>query len=298
MNLFTFIYLVGIYIILNLFQGFKHILLEDQLIYSSLFILIIGIPHGAIDHVLLLKKRNISQLRFYSIYFGLIIGFLLIWHLSIIYSLIFFLIISAFHFGESQFSDIKLRAPFKNLFFFLWGFLLLFTLIFYNVEELNKITLFFDDTLELESIYDRNKISIFFYITNISTFLLMLYFTIVKKIKVERFFSELFLLLLIHITFYLFPFIIGFTLYFVALHSLKVMNDEFVFFKNENNNFNIKDFIMMLAPYSVLSIFFTVVLLLLAHYGYLPYSVPLLSIMIISVITLPHAIVMNIFYNE
>ena len=232
MNLFTFIYLVGIYIILNLFQGFKHIELEDQLIYCSFFILIIGIPHGAIDHVLLLKKREISKLKFYAIYFGLIIGFFLMWHLSIIYSLIFFLIISAFHFGESQFSDIKLRAPLKNLFFFLWGFLLLFTLIFYNVEELNKITLFFDDTLELESVYDRNKILILFYITNISTFLLMLYFAIIKKIKIERFFSELFLLLLIHITFYLFPFIIGFTLYFVALHSLKVMNDEFVFFKN------------------------------------------------------------------
>ena len=298
MNLFTFIYLVGIYIILNLFQGFKHIELEDQLIYCSFFILIIGIPHGAIDHVLLLKKREISKLKFYSIYFGLIIGFFLIWHLSIIYSLIFFLIISAFHFGESQFSDIKLRAPLKNLFFFLWGFLLLFTLIFYNVEELNKITLFFDDTLELESVYDRNKILILFYITNISTFLLMLYFAIIKKIKIERFFSELFLLLLIHITFYLFPFIIGFTLYFVALHSLKVMNDEFVFFKNENSSFNIKDFIKLLAPYSILSIFFTVVLLLLAHYDFLPYSVPLLSIMIISVITLPHAIVMNIFYNE
>ena len=298
MNLFTFIYLVGIYIILNLFQGFKHIELEDQLIYCSFFILIIGIPHGAIDHVLLLKKREISKLKFYAIYFGLIIGFFLIWHLSIIYSLIFFLIISAFHFGESQFSDIKLRAPLKNLFFFLWGFLLLFTLIFYNVEELNKITLFFDDTLELESVYDRNKILILFYITNISTFLLMLYFAIIKKIKIERFFSELFLLLLIHITFYLFPFIIGFTLYFVALHSLKVMNDEFVFFKNENSSFNIKDFIKLLAPYSILSIFFTVVLLLLAHYDFLPYSVPLLSIMIISVITLPHAIVMNIFYNE
>lgn len=298
MNLFTFIYLVGIYIILNLFQGFKHIQLEDQLIYSSLFILLIGIPHGAIDHVLLLKKRSISQLRFYAIYFGLIIGFLLMWHFSIIYSLIFFLIISAFHFGESQFSDIKFRAPFKNLFFFLWGFSLLFTLIFYNVEELNKITLFFDDTLELESIYNRNKISILFYITNIFTFLLMLYFAIIKKIKAERFFSELFLLLLIHITFYLFPFIIGFTLYFVALHSLKVMNDEFLFFKNENSSFNIKDFIKLLAPYSILSIFFTVVLLLLAHYDFLPYSVPLLSIMIISVITLPHAIVMNIFYNE
>ena len=75
------------------------------------------------------------------------------------------------------------------------------------------------------------------------------------------------------------------------------MYDEFMFFKNENPAFNIKEFIILLAPYSLLSIFFTTILLLLAQYNYIPYSVPLLSIMIISVITLPHAIVMNIFYN-
>jgi hypothetical protein len=61
MNLFTFIYIVGIYVILNLFQGFKQIDLNDQLIYSSIFILLIGIPHGAIDHILLFKKRKISE---------------------------------------------------------------------------------------------------------------------------------------------------------------------------------------------------------------------------------------------
>ena len=122
--------------------------------------------------------------------------------------------------------------------------------------------------------------------------------TIFKKIKIERLLSEIFLLFLIHITFYLFPFIIGFTLYFVALHSLKVMNDEFMFFKEENPKFSILDFLKMLAPYSILSIFFTAILLSLSYLNYIPYSIPFLSIMIISVITLPHAIVMNIFYND
>jgi beta-carotene 15,15'-dioxygenase len=297
MNLFSFIYLVGIYILLNVFQGFKHIELNDQLVYSAIFILLVGIPHGAIDHVLFFKKRKISQFRFYTVYLGLIVAFFAMWHFSTIYSLIFFLIISAFHFGESQFSDIQVKSILKNLFFFLWGLSLLSTLIFYNLDELNKITLFFDDTVSLEHIYKNNNISSLFYLTNISTILLMIIFVPIKKIKIERFFSELFLLFLIHITFFLFPFIIGFTLYFVVLHSLKVMNDEFMFFKNENPAFNIKEFIILLAPYSLLSIFFTTILLLLAQYNYIPYSVPLLSIMIISVITLPHAIVMNIFYN-
>ena len=298
MNLFTFIYLVGIYLLLNLFQGFENIGIENQLIYSSIFILMIGIPHGAIDHILLFKKREMSQIKFYAIYLGLIIGFIMMWHFSPLYSLLFFLLISAFHFGESQFADIKFYPFLKNLFYFFWGLSLLSTLIFYNIDELNKITLYFDDTLALEKIYNTDKVRILFYFTNAITVLAIFAMTIFKKIKIERLLSESFLLFLIHITFYLFPFIIGFTLYFVALHSLKVMNDEFIFFKEENPKFSILDFLKMLAPYSILSIFFTAILLSLSYLNYIPYSIPFLSIMIISVITLPHAIVMNIFYNE
>ena len=297
MNLFTFIYLIGVYIILNLFQGFKQIDLNDQLIYSSFFILLIGIPHGAIDHVLFFKKRKISKLKFYVLYIGLIFAFLILWHVSVFYSLIFFLFISAFHFGESQFPHINIHPIFKNIFYFIWGISLLSTLMFYNIHELNSITLFFDDTVVLEQVYDLSKVSILFYSTNIFTFISMFIFIFMKKINLDRFFSEIFLLFLIHATFYLFPFIIGFTLYFVALHSLKVMNDEYIFLKKETPNFKIYDFIKLLAPYSVLSICFTALLLVLSYNNIIGYSVPLLSIMIISVITLPHAIVMNVFYN-
>lgn len=297
MNLFTFIYLIGVYIILNLFQGFKQIDLNDQLIYSSFFILLIGIPHGAIDHVLFFKKRKISKPKFYVLYIGLIFAFLILWHVSVFYSLIFFLLISAFHFGESQFPHINIHLIFKNIFYFIWGISLLSTLMFYNIDELNSITLFFDDTVVLEQVYDLSKVSILFYSTNVFTIISMFIFIFMKKIDLDRFFSEIFLLFLIHATFYLFPFIIGFTLYFVALHSLKVMNDEYIFLKKETPNFKILDFIKLLAPYSVLSICFTALLLFLSYNNIIGYSVPLLSIMIISVITLPHAIVMNIFYN-
>ena len=298
MNSFTFIYIIGIFFILNLFQGFQNIELENQLIYSSLFILLIGIPHGAIDHILLFRKREMSQLRFYTIYLGLIVGFVILWHITPIFSLLFFLLISAFHFGESQFSDISFNKTMRYTFYFFWGLCLLSSLMFYNVDELYKITSFFDDTIILEKIYNKETISIFFYLTNLITIGSILMLLLKKKISSDRFFSELFLLFLIHITFFLFPFIIGFTLYFVALHSIKVMNDEFKFFKKENADFTIWNFLKLLAPYSTLSIIGTTILLLLSYYNFISYSIPFLSIMIISVITLPHAIVMNIFYNE
>jgi len=298
MNSFTFIYIIGVFIILNLFQGFTNISLENQLIYSSILILLLGIPHGAIDHVLFFKKRKMSQLKFYSIYLGLSLLFVILWHILPVTSLILFILISAFHFGESQFADIFFKKSLRFIFYFFWGLCLLSTLMYYNVNELYDITSYFDDTIVLDKIYNKEKIGVFFYITNVVTILSIIALTHYKKINNDRLFSELFLLFLIHATFYLFPFIIGFTLYFVALHSIKVMNDEFKFLKDEDNNFSIVSFLKLLAPYSILSIVGTSFLLILSYYNYIPYSIPFLAIIIISVITLPHAIVMNIFYNE
>ena len=298
MNLFTFIYIIGIFILLNIFEGFKEISIENQLIYSSLSILLFGIPHGAIDHIIFFKKRQLTKLKFYLVYLGLIVGFVLMWHIAPVLSLILFLLISAFHFGESQFEDIKITKVLKNTFFFFWGIALLATLIYYNIYELANVTAYFDDTLAFEKVYDIKKVTILYYVTNIITIASMILMAVYKQIKIERLLSEFFLLFLIHITFFLFPFIIGFTLYFVVLHSLKVMQDEIEFFKKDNPKFSILDFLKLLAPYSILSIFFTTILLLLSYYTYIPYSIPFLSIVIISVITLPHAIVMNIFYNE
>jgi len=220
------------------------------------------------------------------------------WHIAPVLSLILFLLISAFHFGESQFEDIKITKVLKNTFFFFWGIALLATLIYYNINELANVTAYFDDTLAFEKVYDVKKVTALYYVTNIITIASMILMAVYKQIKIERLLSEFFLLFLIHITFFLFPFIIGFTLYFVVLHSLKVMQDEIEFFKKDNPKFSILDFLKLLAPYSILSIFFTTILLLLSYYTYIPYSIPFLSIVIISVITLPHAIVMNIFYNE
>ena len=76
------------------------------------------------------------------------------------------------------------------------------------------------------------------------------------------------------------------------------MYQEYQFLKSDSDLFDFIDFIKVLAPYSLLSIFFTALIILLSYWSFIPYSIPLVSIIIISVITLPHAIVMHIFYNE
>ena len=168
----------------------------------------------------------------------------------------------------------------------------------YNLQELINITTYFKDTNDLQIMYDQGLIYKLYLATNIGSVLLLLILCLKSQMSLDRFFSELFLLAILHITFYLFPFLIAFTMYFVILHSIQVMHQEFQFLKRDSDSFKFIDFLKILTPYSLLSIFFTALIIVLSYVGVISYSVPLVSIIIISVITLPHAIVMHIFYNE
>lgn len=298
MNRFTFIFVVCIYALFLVFQAFVEIPLNNQLLGASFFILLFGIPHGAIDHVLFFRKRKMSQLKFYSIYLGLIVAFILLWFWQPVLSFIVFLLLSAFHFGESQLVDIKLKLKWRPVLFFSWGLALLASLMYYNINELADITALFQDTKDFSVVYNEEIFFWFYVTTNTITVLSLAYLFLSKLLSFKRFSSEIFLIGLVHLTFYLFPFIIGFTLYFVILHSIMVMNQEYQFFKSESSDFSVIDFMKLLLPYSTLSIVFTAALILLSHNGIISISVPFLAIIIISVITLPHAIVMNIFYNK
>ena len=299
MNPITFIFLISLYALFNIYEAIGGIKIENQIIYCSMLIIAFGIPHGALDHILFFKKRNTSQIKFYSIYLGLVLSFIILWIYFPLLSLTLFLIISAFHFGESQFEEIEIKKYTHSLLLYLiWGLSLLINLIFYNVNELNDFTTFFEDTESFYYLYNHEYITYGFILFNIVTVCMLLNLIRKKIINWNKLFSELFLFGLIHLTFYLFPFIIGFTLYFVILHSIKVMNYEYNFLKNESKNFNWVNFLKLVTPYTLLSLFFTGLFFVLSYNDIIPISIPLLSIIIISAITLPHAIVMHIFYNE
>jgi beta-carotene 15,15'-dioxygenase len=299
MNVFTFIFVVCLYALYHVFEAYTDISVEQQLAVASVLILAFGIPHGAIDHVLFFKKNTASQLKFYGAYLGLILLFLVGWLVEPLWSFVFFLVLSAFHFGESQLNDLKLKRAFlRPVLFLTWGLTLLLTLIYYNTAELIGYTGFFKDTAVFQAVYQYELLSEAFIALNALTVAMLFVFIQRGSFDWNRLGGELFLLALIHLTFFLFPFIIGFTMYFVVLHSLRVMSQEFQFLKKEKDAFSLRDFLRLLMPYSLLSVFFTMVTFWLSWIDFIPVSIPLLALIIISTITLPHAVVMHLFYKQ
>ena len=116
MNKFSFLYLVFFYFLAAIYSLFGYISPENQIIGSLFLIILFGIPHGAIDNVLLLSESDISTSRFYAYYVLSIISYVIIWFISPVFSFVFFysylLIISENHNSQITIS----YHPLRNLF--------------------------------------------------------------------------------------------------------------------------------------------------------------------------------------
>lgn len=296
MNIYVFIYIVCSYAISIIFHAYSDIPMDFQIMGSSLLLLAIGIPHGTLDHLLTFKKQKTNKVKFYLYYLGSIILYLLVWVLSPSIGLISFILVSAFHFGETQLHTFFVkRRKIQKIIYFNWGLSILFTLIFYNISELSQMTVSFHDTRVFLDLYEHQIVKPIFLISNILSVIsfILMYFN--GYLAYQKFLSELFFLAIIHLTSFLFPFVICFTLYFIVLHSLPSIVHQFSFFKNLKENFSIVELMKLMAPYSILSITMSFLLIGLSYYNIIPISIPLVSLVVISVITLPHAMVMYNF---
>lgn len=298
MNKLLFIYIVLCYLIASVFTLENTIAVENQLLGSSILVIIFGIPHGAIDNILCLTESNLSKKKFYLLYLLSMLFYCFLWFISPMYSFIFFLFISAYHFGESQLSNYKIEINFSKLIFFIWGVSLISSLFLYNTEELSNLFNSNDDTSNFSIIFKYNLLDILFYTSNLAVFLSLLYLKVKKLITNQIFNTELFQIILLHITFFIFPVIISFTLYFVFLHSIKVLLQEYSYLEQKISGLNLIKFIKLLSPFTFLSVFFFILFILISNFYNIDISLLLFSIISISVITLPHSISMTNFYDK
>lgn len=282
------------------FSGGEGVDIEYQLLISLGLIAFVGIPHGAIDHVLYLKEaKDKRPARFYAGYLGTLLVYLVLWIFFPRLSLSLFLLVSAFHFGQSQLVD-KISGPglWKNMLSLMWGASILSGLIVYNHAEITHFSSQQYDSAYLLPVFDLVVHKWILYISSALVLGSFIALTALKRIKLEQTLFEIYIICLIHLAFYLLPSLIGFTLYFAILHSGKVLHEEYDYLKSRSEKMSVWRFIRMLVPYSLLSLFGAVIIAVLSYYDVLPVSMSLLILVLISVLTLPHSVVMDIFYSR
>lgn len=286
----------GFLSLLAFISGFT-LTLREQLLVCLPFILLISLPHGAIDNVLYLNQHSIKPSLFYGTYLLAISVNIGLWIVSPLVGFYLFMLLSAYHFGESQFSHYNLpRSFFLGLTYLVWGMSILAGLFYFQIESITTLIQSDSNLVLFRNLNYNFWIQIIFFCSTSLSILIFFYILLKKIMTVKNILTELFTFILILGVFYISPLLVGFSLYFIILHSLKVLRQEYSYLIEKQYVKTRFDFLKILLPNTFVSILGVFLGFLAIHYDYIALSYSYFLIILISSITLPHALVMSKFY--
>jgi Brp/Blh family beta-carotene 15,15'-monooxygenase len=269
---------------------------QHQDALSVMLILLFGIPHGALDEHIQLNHSSVGTFKFYTYYLGAIGVNVALWFIIPPLALIFFLLLSAYHFGQSQFEGMFRLKFWPKLYFLIWGVAVLSIFLFFNHNEFLSFVLSFDQMYYVESLFSELLVTIFFAVSLTVVISVLLIGLLNKQLDPSRVFSELLVLLSVCVLANVFSFLFGFALFFIIIHAYAVTLDEFKYLSMHKMK-DVWSKVKKFMPLTLLAFFGLGFLYIMLSMGYLKIDLRLLFLIVISSITVPHAFVMNLFYK-
>jgi Brp/Blh family beta-carotene 15,15'-monooxygenase len=271
------------------------------------FLVSTGIPHGAIDHIIFKtgtkseKYKKISLLKgFFFPYVLLMMVMFLMWLLVPVFTFWFFLLIAAYHFGQSQLYYLNMQEypVLKFLLYSIWGvFILSWLWIIHWESQIENLESVFEWDLSRQgSLY---RLIQFIAVSSPVLLLGSFMFTLRKRIiDAKTLIIEAGILMLLITMFLLLPMYVAFGFYFGLWHSMRVIWTEYHYIKKNNRQpLSVLKFSSWFLPFSLLS-FIGLFLLLFSSYWLQTYITPfMLFLIFISGLTLPHAFFMEKMYG-
>jgi len=298
MSKVAFLFVGASFLLLPIFTGSGPIH-HDSLSFICLgLIFLLGIPHGAADNALYLSKNPGNPSRFIGLYLLTIALNVALWLFWPPVAYVSFLILSAYHFGQSQFSHyFERQGLLQRCLYMAWGLAMFAALLYFNHEQLLQWTTVFSDLSTFAPFHQPTILLALWILSSMIVVSLGLYLAFRQMWPWEKLIMELFLAGLLLLGFMAFPFLVAFTLYFIILHALKVMREQYQFFKKEAIAASVGQYLSLILPFSLFSIGGTALLFSLSYWHILPISMPYLALILMSSITVPHAYVMERFYD-
>ena len=258
-------------------------------VYLFLIVMLsVGIPHGSVDHIIAFinpKARKFNnKFLFYLTYLSLIVFNIILWIISPFIGLFVFLIISCYHFGETQ--VIGYNPTDNKLLNFVIGANILLSLFLNNIFELQKILEVIPQFSNLDlTAYDS---TLFLLISVVILMISIINFDIKRKVPL---YAEITILYLI---FFHTDLLTSFALYFGFCHSLPMLMLEFEEFKTDN----FLKFYLKTLPFTIASIIFGFLLYQFNNDLFTSDNLILFVFIVISSLTLPHVFIMRDFVKD
>ncbi len=268
----------------------------SQSYFAFALILIFGIPHGATDHVLhnIMRKEKIDtvpELWFLLFYLGVILLYALIWYLVPEIALLLFIIISAYHFGETQLIKLEGREIFKIFTYLFWGQSLLLIIFYPHLTEVAEIiSPYLISETSSEWIIEHYLIFLVSSLSGTIVGILVLNF----KTIVPQVFELLILFTLSYFT----TLLIAFAVFFAFWHSRDATYLQIKKISKKMGEFSFLQWLKLALPYTLVSLLGIALIIGFSEYRQLQMPSITLFFILVSLITMPHVIVMASFYRH
>jgi len=270
---------------------------EIQITFFVSLILLTGIPHGALDHLIQRatdnqKNKVYNFRRFTFKYLLIMVLYGLLWYFFSGISFIIFLVISAWHFGETDLENVPQNSQIWSFTKLLYGFFVLAFILLTHSKEVSPILVRMinpaSKTMEVWEFIQRNVKPILYllglFLTTIFIVAQSEYFIKFNRVRLLR----LFLILLLSIYLPLLP---AFALYFGGWHALCAFDTIHKYLQKDYPSITFKSVYLKALPFTVVALIFLSIFLWYCHnytQTYKPF--PILFIFI-SLITLPHLVI-------
>ena len=274
--------------ILSLFSLFISNHLNSEYFYFACYglILTFGIIHGANDILILLKGKKQTKkivIRSTVKYLSIVLLISVLFFLFSEISLLFFVLFSAYHFGEQQWTIFgSNQSKSISLFYFFFGLLIFSVLFLFNKSDVSNII------FEITKIYIPENIylALIIFSSLCTLLLIILNYQILKKQLLHQL-ALLVVMLLVFFTYELLP---AFAIYFVFFHSIpSIIEQSDYLFGDSTKAENFKKFLLKGAVYWLLAIVFLVVMYLILKNN-IDFSLAIFF-SFLAAITFPHVLV-------
>ncbi|MGY6521159.1 MAG: Brp/Blh family beta-carotene 15,15'-dioxygenase [Mongoliitalea sp.] len=211
-------------------------------VFFTIVMATVGISHGAIDHLLVNPNiRGKELLLFIGKYLGIMGAYLLVWLLFPLIGLLSFIVMSAYHFGQSHYLNQLQDKKFK-ISYFLTGLFFLLLILWADFEQTSAIVA---TVLTIDGYQDYLLFSV------ILSGLLSIISGLFNFGR--HFLKSLPEILVLALLLSQLPLLMGFAIYFGFWHSLPSMLVEYNVLKKHWPSNRIKKFLFQLLPFTLLA---------------------------------------------
>jgi len=243
----------------------------------------VGIPHGALDH--LLESKQINQkptFKFISQYLGISFLYFLLWVIAPKLSFYFFLLFSIWHFGSTDILEWRVvkNKVFKSWF---WGTMVFVIMLFGHFKETKDILL--NMNVNLSAFND--SLAFYCYLASIVA---AIAFAILEN-KMQIYFAVAIILLANQL-----PLLITFGIYFISQHSLTGWKHLKTGLKANNIELTKKAFPFTFGALLLFAVLFVCIQFKVV--SQINNNLLSLFFIFIACISFPHVLAMNTFYKK